>query len=47
MDSSYWVQTQKIVLGHFKNFEDAVNARKQAEKELFEEIPNVSEINKE
>lgn len=37
---------KKIVLGYFKKFEDAVNARKQAEKELFEEIPNVSEINK-
>ena len=38
---------KKIVLGHFKNFEDAVKAKKQAEKELFEEISNVSEINKE
>ena len=40
-------KNKKIVLGHFKIFEDAVNARKQAEKELFEEIPNVSAINKE
>lgn len=37
---------QKIILGYFDSFEEAVKARKKAEEELFTKIPEVPQIQK-
>lgn len=37
---------QKIILGYFNSFEEAVKVRKKAEEELFTKIPEVPQIQK-